>query len=171
MKWSKLSRWPKTTLAIGVAALSLSSVALGETRFDPSSGQGFVEARDVQRALKWNKKELEDNAQEVQFYYDSDLKFIIYCSNGSNEPDTNRPDAAGWPTSTLKRHNKVSASFAGESKGNKSGFSLTGMTVTNLPNEGMACHTGQGDQVGVTRAKVVSSSPGELTANGVHVYP
>jgi hypothetical protein len=154
--------------AIAVVTTILSAPALGATTFDPSTGQGFADAKDIQKALGWTNKQLDDSAAQVQFYYDASVKALFYCFNGGAEPDITNPDVIRTATS-FTRHDKVNATFSAGGRGGK-GFILAGMMVTRPPSEGMAC-TAPNNQPGMVKVKVISSSPGELTANGVRIYP
>jgi hypothetical protein len=77
----------------GVRILSLAlfasfgSAAIAEVRFDAETGTGFVGKGDVQLALEWNNKELQDNANDVQFQVNSEVVTEVswICTNSNNQ--------------------------------------------------------------------------------------
>ncbi|HEX6282351.1 MAG TPA: hypothetical protein VFZ67_09005 [Nitrososphaera sp.] len=50
-----------------IGAFSLIPAAQAAVTFDPETGEGFVGKGDVQTFFGWNNKQLQDNAQSIEF--------------------------------------------------------------------------------------------------------
>jgi hypothetical protein len=66
-------------MAIGVFVLMFASVGAAVT-FDPGTGTGFAGKGDVQDAFGWNNAQLQENAADVEFYYEEDAVYSLVCS-------------------------------------------------------------------------------------------
>lgn len=77
----------KTLLAAGIALASISTAAIAAVTFDPVNGTGFVGKGDVQLALGYNNKALQDNAASLEFTYESTTEQVTSweCVNDRNE--------------------------------------------------------------------------------------
>jgi hypothetical protein len=55
-------------LAIVLGAMfAMSAITMAAVTFDPETGEGFVGKGDVQYTFGWNNKQLQDNAENVEF--------------------------------------------------------------------------------------------------------
>jgi hypothetical protein len=74
------------TSAIAGSALVASSVFAAVT-FDPATGSGFVGKGDVHLVYGWNNKQLQDNAEDVEFRAKSEVVTEVswICTNENNQ--------------------------------------------------------------------------------------
>jgi hypothetical protein len=159
--------------------------AMAEVKFEPLTGKGLVDARDVQRALGWTDRQLRENAVTVQFSYDAAEMISRDCVH---------PDGTSTPvgTGSRKRHIKLlsavpSATADPSSPGDgvkqhashrdpqdklraqSAQFTLSGFDYTGVPFEPFCgASLPGGTQMKVT---VISVSDVKLSANGVQFYP
>jgi hypothetical protein len=66
-------------LAISLTTAMAFAVAAAVT-FDPDTGEGFVGKGDVQLVFGWNNKQLQDNAEDVEFRVDLVSETTWTCS-------------------------------------------------------------------------------------------
>ncbi len=89
----KVSKKMVALVAGLVAMLTLAVGAFAAVTFDSATGTGFVGKGDVQLAFGWNNKQLQNNANAVQFRYASDERETWTCSRPTpnpNDPETER---------------------------------------------------------------------------------
>jgi hypothetical protein len=109
-----------------VAAFAIgTTVALAAVTFDPATGTGFVGKGDVQLIYGWNNKQLQDNANLVQFQAESTTVSEVswICTNDNNENTQER--ARTTTTSTQGVVSKVD-----RVRNQITGFNLTGYSGT-----------------------------------------
>src|SRR5215204_1584872 len=99
--------------------------AFAAVTFDPTTGTGFVGKGDVQTALGWNNKQLQDNAGSLQFTFVSTTVTEVswICTNDRNENTQERErttttDTSGVVSSVARERNQIT------------GFNLNGFTGT-----------------------------------------
>lgn len=158
-----------TVAAVSAGAFALvAGPASALVTFDPATGSGFVGKGDVQLALNYNNKQLNDNASSLKFTYEgitvSETSWV--CTNPKNENIQERER-----TTTTETAGVVSA-IARDNKKQITGFNLDGFLgtptggITTEGNKLDSCPTGwslttpAGDPVEV-------SSTGGLFVNGV----
>lgn len=137
-------------LAIAGATLMLtmilfSGAALAAVTFDPGTGTGFVGKGDVQDVFGWNNKQLQDNAESVQFRASSEVVTEVSwtCTNTNNE---NTQERERTTTTTIQGV----VSKVDRVKNQITGFNLTGYSGTpdeSSETEGPrvdSCPMGQG---------------------------
>lgn len=109
--------------------------AFAAVTFDPTTGTGFIGKGDVQTALGWNNKQLQDNAGSLQFTFVittvSEVSWV--CTNANNENTQERArttttDTTGVLSSVARERNQIT------------GFNLVGFapggTTTESTTEG-----------------------------------
>jgi hypothetical protein len=154
-------------LALAAMALLLSS-ALAAVTFDPATGTGFVGKGDVQQALGWNNKQLQDNAESLAFEATSEVvtERSWICTNTNNENTqvrerTTTTSIQGVVSATERERNQIT------------GFNLTGYSGTpteSSTTEGNplnSCPSGPWSLTTPAGDPVVVSSTSSLTVNGV----
>lgn len=124
-------------LALAASAASVALVATSASAavtFDPSTGTGFVGKGDVQTALHYNNKQLQENANSLEFTY----------SSTSATETTWTCDRDGGPQSQ-ERTNTTTTTVQGvvgtvaRERNQITGFNLTGFSgapTENTENEG-----------------------------------
>jgi opacity protein-like surface antigen len=135
----------KVSLAFAAAAASaalIASSASAAVVFDPETGDGFVGKGDVQEAFGWNNKQLQDNADAVQFKVESTVVTEVswVCTNSNNEQA--QPRARTTTTSV----EGLVESVARERK-QVTGFNLTG-------------YEGEAEESSSTDGPALNSCPG-----------
>jgi opacity protein-like surface antigen len=159
----------KFITAAVIATLAISSPASAAVSFDAATGTGFVGKGDVQLAFGWNNKQLQTNAAQVTFHYESQSEYNVTCewtTEGRKETTTH--------TRSKKKKNSVFASITYASRTNKqqdiTGFNLNGHgavseTGDSVPNVGDACPGFGGTGAEVTAVDLISEEPGSLYVN------
>jgi hypothetical protein len=157
-----------TGLAAGALALTvLSSSAFAEVSFDSANGTGFVGKGDVQTVLGWNNAELQKNAANLKFTYESTDTYEITVEWTTGE------GTKGEKTHSVehKRTNEISSGVEYDPRKAKqvNGFILKEMsnsteTLTDLPEVG-DIFPGKSGHTVVNVEKV--SSTNTLYVNGV----
>jgi hypothetical protein len=73
-------------MVIGAFVLMLSTAAAAVT-FDPATGEGFVGKGDVQDVFGWNNRQLQENADDVEFRASSEVVTEVswICTNTTNQ--------------------------------------------------------------------------------------
>jgi hypothetical protein len=78
----------KRILGLALAgALATSAAVMAAVTFDAATGTGFVGKGDVQLVFGWNNKQLQDNADSVQFQATSEVVTEVswICTNSNNQ--------------------------------------------------------------------------------------
>jgi hypothetical protein len=155
-------------LVISMAVVcTLVAVAFAAVTFDPDTGIGFVGKGDVQLALGWNNKQLQDGAGSVEFAYEGTVVTAVSweCTNSSNEKTQQR----AFTTTTTTEG--VVSSVARE-RNQITGFNLTGYdgdATTSSTTDGPAlnsCPSGPWSLTTPAGDPEVISETGELSVNG-----
>jgi|SRR5215217_6289752 len=88
--------------------------AFAAVTFDPTTGTGFVGKGDVQTALGWNNKQLQDNAGSLEFTFVSTTvtETSWICTNDRNENTQERErttttDTTGVVSSVARERNQI----------------------------------------------------------------
>ncbi len=155
-----------TALAVSGLALSATAATAAVT-FDPATGTGFVGKGDVQVALNYNNKQLQDNAGSLEFEYVGTVVTEVswICTNDRNENEQQRErttttSISGVVDSVARERNQIT------------GFNLTGFSGTitdsttdgNVPN---SCPSGPWRLTTPAGDAEVIASTSTLTVNGV----
>ncbi len=123
----KLRILPCLAAATFAASLGLMAPASAAVTFDPDTGTGFVGKGDVQTVLGWNDRQLQANADNVDFSATSTTVTEVswVCTNDRNENTQERQRTTTTETTgvvdTVARTNK---------NGSVTGFNLTGYQGT-----------------------------------------
>jgi hypothetical protein len=145
------------------ACLAVATAAYAAVSFDEETGVGFVGKGDVQAALGWNNKQLQDNADDLEF---------IYASSYSTTTTWTCDRNAG--PQTQERNNTTTTFFEGavtvvaRERNQVTGFILTGFEGTPT-----ASTTSQGPAAGScptgwTAIDIVAETT-VLTESGLYV--
>jgi hypothetical protein len=129
--------------AVALVAV-LFTVAFAAVTFDPATGQGFAGKGDVQLALGFNNKQLQDQAASLVFTYEGVEETVTEvtwgCTNSNNE---NLQERARTTTTSSSRSDVVSA--VAREKNQITGFNLNGYralnTVSSSTTEGPAVNS------------------------------
>ena len=84
--------------------------ALAAVTFDSETGEGFVGKGDVQQVFGWNNKQLQENADAIQFRLNSSEETTWTCYNSHNEKEQNRQNTStieGVVTAVERTRNQV----------------------------------------------------------------
>ncbi|MCL7747515.1 hypothetical protein [Halalkalibacter alkaliphilus] len=155
-----------TGLAAGALAMSLfASSTFAAVSFDSETGKGFVGKGDVQTALGFNNKQLQDNAGELAFTYESVQSFEVTVEWTTGE------GTKGEKTHLVehKRTSTVTGNVAYDARTAKqvTGFNLTNFgektEAGNIPKVGETFPGNSGHEV--TKVELVSST-NTLYVNG-----
>lgn len=162
----------KTTITMALAALLVMALAIpafAAVTFDPDTGTGFVGKGDVQLALGYNNKQLQDNASSLQFQAKSTKVTEVSwtCTNDRNE---NTQERERTTTTTTQG---VVSSIARE-RNQITGFNLTGYQgeTTSSTTEGNplnSCPSGPWTLTTPAGDPEVIDSTTVLTVNGVEL--
>jgi hypothetical protein len=149
----------------GIAAVA--SIATAEVIFNSDSGTGFVGKGDVQLALNYSNKQLQDNAGSLKFeYVGTEVTEVSWiCTNSRNENTQERErttttSTAGVVAAVARVRNQIT------------GFNLNGYgadkteSSTTEGNQLNSCPTNWVLTTSAGPAEVISSTGG-LTVNGV----
>ncbi|CAN5765685.1 hypothetical protein BH23CHL7_BH23CHL7_05020 [soil metagenome] len=155
-------------VVLSVAALSLVATgAMAAVTFDPADGTGFVGKGDVQLALGYNNKQLQNNANDLQFAVESqtETEASWTCDRDAGPQTNERNNTITTTTQGLLEH------VERDNKKQITGFRLTGYDGNPEIDEERdgpatgACPTGW------TATDLVVGDPVELgsglTVNGV----
>lgn len=151
-------------MAFGLVA----SPAMAAVTFDAATGAGFVGKGDVQLALGWNNKQLQDRAESLEFTYESTVvtEVIWICTNSNNQHTQERE------RTTTTMISGVVEDVAHE-RNQITGFNLNGFessnpgTPTTEGNPLNSCPNGPWTLTTQAGAPEVVSSTGGLYVNGV----
>jgi len=169
------------------AAACVSTAAVASISFNPATGTGFIGKGDVQSALGLNNPQLQALylSGGIKFAFTENVNYKYVCTwiadDGQTEP------VAKNKTIKVKREINVALNAQGRDNssgkdGPNTGFFLNGYvggagggtTSEPIPNLGDACDAGDGARPKpgtVTDVQVISNTGGELTVNGVHLWP
>lgn len=151
-----------------LAVLMIVTAVFAAVTFDPTTGTGFVGKGDVQLALGYNNKQLQDNADSLQFAAMSTVvtERSWVCTNSNNQ---NIQERERTTTSTItgvvskvdRVKNQITGFILNGYSGTPTGSSSTeGAPLNSCPSGPWSLTTPAGDP------EVVSSSS-VLTVNGV----
>jgi hypothetical protein len=154
---SAMKKVLRTSLAVA-ACLTAAVVAYAAVTFDPETGEGFVGKGDVQRVFDWNNKQLQDNADDVQFRASTVEEISWLCRHNTNPMAADQERSItttteGLVDETARERNQIT------------GFILNGydgdpMTETVGPD----LHS-----CGAMRTYVTDSDETEILSSGVQV--
>ena len=116
----------KKSIFAATAFAVFSTAALASVTFDPDTGTGFVGKGDVQLALGYNNKQLQDNAAGLVF---------AFSSSTSNSWTCSRTNAAGNEVVTPRNNETTSSGvFSSIARSNSNGKdgSITGFNLTGF---------------------------------------
>jgi hypothetical protein len=116
----------KAIWAASAAAMALvSTAALATVTFDSTTGSGFVGKGDVQLALGFNNKQMQDNANSLKFTYSDSATYEVFCAK---DFDANRTHEAYTEYKQFPRTRGVSGAVAYDPRvrSQVTGFRLTG---------------------------------------------
>ncbi|HVM53172.1 MAG TPA: hypothetical protein VM262_08240 [Acidimicrobiales bacterium] len=164
----KLERFVGAAVAAGV--LVVGGIAGAAVTFDPDAGSGFVGKGDVQLALGWNNKTLQDNAASVQFRFGGEeiTEVSWVCTNTNNENTQERArtttnDTQGVVASVARERNQVTGFHLTGYSGSVTSSSTTeGPALNSCPSGPWTLTSPAGDP------EVIGSSGGglEVSADG-----
>jgi hypothetical protein len=160
----------KVSLAFAAAAASVALVASSASAavvFDPATGEGFVGKGDVQDAFGWNNKQLQDNADAVQFSVSSTVVTEVtwVCTNSNNEQTQDRErttttSVEGLVESVARERKQVTGfNLAGYEGDLEESSSTEGPAVNSCPSGPWTLTTPAGDP------EVVESSGGGMSVS------
>ena len=174
-----MSKW----FLAAAAAACVSTAAFASISFNPTTGTGFIGKGDVQSALGLNNPQLQAlyAAGGLNFAFTENVDYKYVCTwiadDGQTEP------VAKNKTIKVKKSLNVSLNVQGRDissgiNGPNTGFIINGFggTTTSepIPMVGDACDAGDGARPKpgtVTSVTVNSNTGGEITVNGVHLWP
>lgn len=113
-----------------VGAFSFTTTAWAAVSFDPESGTGFVGKGDVQTALGWNNKQLQDNAGNVQFRATSEVVTEVTWECTRFDRDGNPTDQSQEREQTTTTTIQGVVSKVDRERNQITGFTLTGYSGT-----------------------------------------
>lgn len=151
----------KTLVAFAAAAVA--TVAMAEVTLHPD-GTGFVGKGDVQLALGYNNKQLQDNASSLIFQYQEKTKYRGFCVTEDKQGELKEKNVV--------ENANINSMVAYDARTNKqiTGFNLLGFTGKIKDGEpmvdGEACK-GAGNADGTMEGVVVESKTQQLTVNSV----
>jgi hypothetical protein len=162
----------KRSIVAGAVAglLLLSTAASAAVTFDPEAGEGFVGKGDVQTALEWNNRELQQGADGLSFASVSEVVTEVswICTNSNNENVQERAR-----TTTTSVEGVVSA--VARERNQITGFNLTGYLgapTSSSRTDGNplnSCPSGPWTLTSPAGEPEVVSSSSSLTVNGVEL--
>jgi hypothetical protein len=150
-------------LVVGMVA----GMAFAAVTFDAETGTGFVGKGDVQLALNWNNKQLQDNADSLEFASVSEVVTEVSwtCTNTNNENTqlrerTTTTTTEGVVSKVARERNQITGfNLTGYSGTPTSSSTTEGNPLNSCPSGPWTLTTPAGDP------EVVSSSSA-LTVNG-----
>jgi hypothetical protein len=155
----------KVSLAFAAAAASVALIASSASAaviFDPETGEGFVGKGDVQLAMEWNNKQLQDNAGSLVFTLQEEAAYTLVCSRVHSQH--------GHQEQTFKDQvSSINADVVYDGRTNKKEF-ITGFLLTGFDGvpeyDGANCPSGWPNEVSRTLNEG-SETSGGLYVNGV----
>jgi hypothetical protein len=143
----KLRTTAAATLIAAAASLAAAAPASAAVTFDPSTGSGFVGKGDVQVALGWNNKQLQDNAAGVSFTYETttvqETSWTCVNQNNGHVQERSRTTTAtvsGVASSVARENSKgkdgavTGFDLNGYAGGSSSNSSTAGPPLNSCPN-------------------------------------
>lgn len=112
--------------AMLVGAFSFTTAAYAAVTFDPDNGEGFVGKGDVQTALGWNNKQLQDNAASVKFTAESTVVTEVSWTCTRFDRDGNPTDQTQERERTTTTTIEGVLSSVARERNQVTGFTLTG---------------------------------------------
>jgi hypothetical protein len=161
----------KRSIVAALAAVAVVTTAVyADVIFNPEDGTGFVGKGDVQLALDWNNRQLQQNADDVQFRANSETVTEItwICTNTNNENTQERErttttSVEGLVDSVVRERNQITGFILSGYDGNPTiGTPVTdGPAVNSCPSGPWSLTTPAGDP------EVISSTGGlQVSING-----
>lgn len=136
-----IAMFRKSILAGAAALVVVSTAAIAAVTFDPATGTGFVGKGDVQLALNWNNKQLQDGASSLAFTYNSttEVETTWDCVNTRNEniqerSRTTTSTTTGVVSATERVRNQVTGFILSGFSGSTSTSSTSGPPLNSCPN-------------------------------------
>lgn len=125
------------TLASLLAVLMVATAAFAAVTFDPGTGTGFAGKGDVQLIFGWNNKQLQDNANSVQFRVYSVSETTWECSRPHPTQDREIIQQRSTETTTQGLLVKIARENSKGKDGAITGFFLQGYNgAPTIINEG-----------------------------------
>jgi hypothetical protein len=155
----------KLYLAMGMALVAMlvgAGAVFAAVTFNPANGTGFVGKGDVQLAFNWNNNQLQQNAKDVTFSYNSTDTYDVTEEFDTGNPD--KPKSINHHIITQDKSTTVNSSVTYDPRVRNqiTGFNLTGKGTTttsgSIPQVGDSCPNGF--NCVVTDVQLVSSSGG-----------
>jgi hypothetical protein len=154
----------RSILAVAAVAVAVFVTgAYAAVTFDPESGEGFVGKGDVQEALGWNNKQLQDNAEAVAFSVESVAENTWLCYNsrsGQTNERNNTVTMQGLVSAVARERNQIT------------GFQLTGYDgAPETAVDGQATGTCPGENTTLVEGSIEEGEASEFTlfVNGVEL--
>jgi hypothetical protein len=152
----------KALAGLTAGLMMIATAAMAAVDFDPDTGAGFVGKGEVQEAFGWNNRQLQANADDVQFRVSSEVVTEVSwtCTNTNNQnvqerERTTTTSLQGVLDSTTRERNQVTGFILEGYDGDPT----TGDPETEGPQLN-SCPQGQGWSLTTPAgdAEVVSSS-------------
>jgi opacity protein-like surface antigen len=148
-------------LAVAMTALLAATAAFAAVTFDPATGEGFVGKGDVQTALGFNNKQLQDNVNNIQFRTLKVTETTWTCDRDAGPQTQERERTTttqGVVDMVARERNQIT------------GFNLTGYSgpEEEIANEGPpvgSCPTGW---TAINQSSQVISSTLQVSADGTN---
>jgi hypothetical protein len=82
----------KALAGLTAGLMLVATAAMAAVTFDPDTGEGFVGKGEVQTAFDWNNRQLQQNADAVQFRVESEVVTEVswICTNSNNQQTQER---------------------------------------------------------------------------------
>ena len=154
-----------------VGVLGVAGAAIAAVTFDSETGKGFVGKGDVQLALEWNNKQLQDNVGSVSFSYDGTTTTVDESTWTCTHPTNGNTQERGRTTTTTSSTAGVVSKIARE-RNQITGFVLDGYSGT--PTHGTPVVETDGQQLFSCPSNWTLSDPQTLdpvttTTGGLYV--
>lgn len=171
----------KMLLAAAAATAMISTAAFAAVTFDSATGTGFVGKGDVQIAYGWNNAQLQSNAKDVRFSYESLDRYEVTCEWYTGPAHNRNQHEVDHKRSTSVQ-SAVSYEARKNTQGSVNGFILKGFGATTtigdappLVGSTTWCPGAPGNGAVVTDVVSTGTSGGALFANyggtGVQIDP
>jgi hypothetical protein len=155
-------------IALALAAMLVASTAaIAAVTFDPATGTGFVGKGDVQLALGYNNKQLQDNADSLVFTATSVTEQSWVCTNDRNENTQERARTTttqGVVSKVDRVKNQITGFILSGYVPGSETSTTDGPPLNSCPSGPWALTSPAGDPVPV-------EGEGGLFVNGVQIYP
>jgi hypothetical protein len=158
--------------AMLVGAFSFTTAAYAAVTFDPDTGTGFVGKGDVQQVFDWNNKQLQQNAESVEFRAISEVVTEVswICTNNKNEniqerEETTTTTIQGLVDSIARERNQITGfnlnGYSGD--GPEESSTTDGPPLNSCPSGPWSLTTPAGDP-----EEVSSTSSLEVSKDGTN---